>query len=173
MIDEIGEISGKASIQELFLTIYLLKTKSPSQTFQRWIEYRAYVDFVEYLTELDELPEEYASEVLNMEEISNWLSGSNNLPFSFKNKLEHLLYVLTQGTGDVIEELCNFYCEYKKKIAFGTEVGAAILTAKGVAEFLLTCKIDFFIGGIPITTFASLLIKSGVLDEYCKCKDRE
>lgn len=156
--------------EELVLTAGLIEATLPNQPLRRWLEYRAYVELVQYLVEKDALPSNYDIFKPEAKSLRDWIAGTGKLTKSFHDEIRKLLLELKEAGSDMIDDLCEFYCRFKGKLEFGNDAATVALSIKAVAEILTAYGADFlFAGGAPITTFASLLIKSGFLDEICKC----
>lgn len=72
--------------------------------------------------------------------------------------------------SDIIEELCEFYCAYKKKVALSADAAAVFMNVASIKAILLAYAGDFlYAGGVPITAFAALLLHAGLLEKVCEC----
>jgi hypothetical protein len=157
------------AIRQFYLVQELLE--GPANTpLQRWFEYQAYVELVGFLSARHSLPAGYELEQLDIASIRDWIVGGKGAGINFIEKMKELLRRL-KNTGDkALEEICEFYCDYKAKLDAGFTTASLILSAKGLAALLAQYKFDFlFFHGIPVTAFASVAIKFGVLDGICEC----
>jgi hypothetical protein len=156
-------------VKEFYLLQELLD--GPANTpLRRWFEYQAYVELVGLLSARDSLPAGYELDQLDIASIRDWIIGRKDAGFNFIEKMKELLRKL-KSTGDqTLKEICDFYCDYKAKLDAGFSTASLILSAKGLAALLAQYKFDFLLfHGIPVTAFASVAIKFGVLDGICDC----
>ena len=156
--------------QELILIADLLNSSKPNQPVWRWLEYQAYTGFTRYVIEKGELPEGFDLFTPNAESLREWIAGKRDLPKSLTNELHRLLLALQAGGSGIIDDLCQFYCEYKAKLSVGADAATLSMTITSIKAILMVYTGDLlFVGGIPIAAFVALLIKSGLLNKLCKC----
>lgn len=153
--------------RELFVAYELLGEVQPDTPLGRYLEYQAYVELVRLLSVNNALPDGFGLESLEMAKVRDWIMGRVDVMGGFKEKIRQLLLV----AGDkILNELCAFYCAYKKKLDAGFSAASLFLTANGVATLLAQYKLDILLfHGVPITALLSWLIMSGVLDDICEC----
>jgi hypothetical protein len=69
-----------------------------------------------------------------------------------------------------IDELCEFYCAYKKRLAHGADTVSLLMYVAEIKTLLLAYGGDLlYAGGVPITAFAALLLRWGLLEDICEC----
>jgi len=137
----------------------------------RWLEYQGYYGFTSYVIEKEGLPHNFDLFSPTTESIQEWIAGRVPLPKNLKNELRRLLLAMKASGSDVFDKLCRFYCAYKAQLdAAGTTVSVALTIAELKAILVSLTGDAFFFCGIPVTTFAVLVIKFGILDKLCDCK---
>ena len=158
--------------QNYLLIADLFYVSDANQPVSRWLEYQAYVGFMKYVVERGALPADFELYTPDFESVRKWISGGKmaSLPKQLKDELRRLLTKLKAAGSGIVDDLCRFYCDYKHKLVVGTDAINLTLTVAQVQAILVAYKYDFlFVGGVPVTAFAALLIHAGLLDEICDC----
>jgi len=156
--------------QELVLILALLSTSNKEQPVWRWLEYQAYNGFTSYVIAKNQLPANFELFKPSTESIREWIAGKGSLPKSFIAELKRLLVAMKGAGGDIFDDLCRFYCEYKAKLKIGAEAGSLLLTIAQIKALVVAYTGDaLFFGGIPITAFVALIINLKLLDGICDC----
>lgn len=159
--------------KEFYLIGEILGAKGTAGELQRWLEYQAYAELVRLVSATGTLPAEYEFENLDMKAVGDWIRSGKNLGFSFVERIRKLLLELQAAGSGVFGDICNFYCAYKNKLDGGFTATSMALGSAELATMLAHYKLDILVfHGIPVTAFASLAIKFGILDDICDCANR-
>lgn len=160
-------------VKEFVLVDELLDAKSADSPLQRWLEFQAYSELVKLAASEGALPDDHAFEQLDMSRVRDWIRGTRQLGFSFADRIKVLLLALKSSGSDLFDQICEFYCRYKNRLDAGFTGATMALGSAELASLLAQYKFDVLLfHGIPITSFASLAIKYGLLDDLCDCKTR-
>ncbi len=156
--------------QEFVLIADLLHNSTPEQPVWRWLEYQAYSGFTRYVVEKGELPQGFDLFAPDSNSVRAWIAGHVVLPKSFIKELGRLLLALQAAGSGIIDDLCRFYCAYKAALNFAADATTTALYVASIKAILIAYAGDvLFVGGVPMTAFAAILIRSRLLDKICKC----
>lgn len=145
----------------------------PNTPLARWLEYRAYQELVQILRSADELPPDYRVLTVDARSLRDWLISGRVLKRRFSDETLHLFTQLEAAGGNVFNNICRFYCEWKKTGELTTEAAQLILSVPVIAVAIAAAGWGFLLTyGLPIAALIALLLHSGVLDKVCKCAER-
>jgi len=157
------------SLWQFALNLELLD-RSANTPLQRWLEYQAYAELVGLLSVQGALPQGYEIDTLDTTSIRDWILGGPEAGFNFVEKMKQLLRKLKETGDRALDEICDFYCEYKTKIGALSSGATVLLSIKNVKLWIAQYKFDALLfHGVPVTTFASFAIQFGLLDDICEC----
>lgn len=123
----------------------------PDTPLSRWLEYRAYHELVQMLRSANELPANYAVLTLDARPLRDWLMKGKILKRRFSEEAQRLFAQLQAAGGSVINNICHFYCEWKKRGELAMEAANLALHVKAIAAIVATHAGFIFIGGMPLT----------------------
>ena len=165
------------SVDELAAQIALmgeiLASRGTPEPVRRWLQYQAYRGFIEYLRSRDEIPDAFGEVYMPGEkEVRDWIAGRGRLRKRLETELRRLLEAMQAAGSKVVEELCSFYCAYKKAMKVGGDAAAIMMNVAQIKAILVAYTRDMlYFGGVPITAFAALLLHSGLLEKICECPE--
>jgi hypothetical protein len=169
MSTDLNILDPARSLWQFALNLELIDP-SANTPLQRWLQFQAYAELVGLLSVQGRLPEGYELDTLDMASIKEWILGGQELGINFVEKMKQLLRKLKETGDRALEEICDFYCEYKAKMGAVASGATVLLNIKNVKIWVAQYKFDALLfHGVPVTTFASLAIQFGLLDGICEC----
>ena len=155
--------------EELALSISLLTPKY-EQPLDRYMLYQAYASLVSLVEYRGAMPENYQPFKAGIEEIKEWIKRGGNLGKRLLDEIRRLLKALQDAGSSVIDDLCSFWCTYKKALKTSNDALSLAAYTTQIKAILLAYGGDIlYAGGVPLTAFAAILLHSGVLEEFCEC----
>ena len=142
----------------------------PDTPLARWLEYRAYHELVHILRSANELPADYVVLDLDALALREWLLKGTILKRRFSEEALHLLTNLQAAGSGVIDNICRFYCAWKKAGLFAFGVAGLALQVHVIATIVAAHASFMFLGGLPLTAVIAFLLQQGVLDKWCDCQ---
>jgi hypothetical protein len=171
-MSDVITITPEQLAEQIALIGVLLNSSKPDQPVSRWLQYQAYTGFVQLAVERHEIPEPFELYEPDAKSVQDWIAGYRDLPKELAKELVRLLKEMKDAGSKLIEELCQFYCAYKKKLALGGDAATLAMNIAQIKAILLAYGGDaLYCGGIPITAFAALLLHMGLLDPICECEE--
>jgi len=170
MPNGVQQLDPIAIAQEFALAQELLG-ESPNEPVRRLLEYQAYVQLVGLLSAQDALPEEYGVGSLDLAMVRDWIRGMRSMPFTFADRMKKLVLQLKTSGSSASDNICKFYCAHKNSVEASFSLVSVGLGASQAAAFIKGYGLDVLLfHGVPVTTFAAVAIKFGLLDDICDCK---
>jgi hypothetical protein len=158
-------------VDEIALVGEVLAKTKPNQPAWRWLEYQAYMAFVSHAEAKHEIPEGYQVFKPDAKSVRDWIAGRNKkMAKDLGDELVRLLTAMADAGSDIIKRLCEAYCAAKKGIGVGFDAATVVLNGATIKAILLAYSGDLlYAGGVPVTAFAALLLRLGVLEKLCDC----
>jgi len=143
----------------------------PNTPLARWFEYSAYQELVRMLRSADELPANYIVLTLNARSLHDWLISGGVLGRRFSDETLHLFTQLQAAGSSVTNDICRFYCDWKKTGGLVTEAAQLILGLPAIALAIAAAG-GLLAYGLSFAALIAFLLHSGILDKACKCAER-
>ena len=148
----------------------VLAATKPSQPAWRWFEYLAYTALVQHAEAKGEIPEGFEVFRPDAASVREWIAGRGKLPKKISDELVRLLEAMAEAGSDIVQKLCEAYCAAKDGLALAGDAATLALNVASIKALLLAYGGDIlFLGGVPVTAFAALLLRLGVLESLCHC----
>jgi hypothetical protein len=170
MTDVLEPTDTNEAAEQIALIGVLLSSSTPNQPIWRWLEYQAYSGFVKQAADRYQIPDSFDLYIPDAKSVQDWIAGRKELQKKLADELVRLLRAMKAAGSSLVDELCEFYCAYKKKLALGGDAASLVMNVAAIKAILTAYAGDMlYVGGVPITAFAALLLHMGLLDSICEC----
>lgn len=148
----------------------VLAATKPSQPAWRWFEHQAYTALVQHAEAKGEIPEGFDVFTPDAASVREWIAGRGKLPKKLSDEMVRLLKAMAAAGSDIVKKLCDAYCAAKDEVALAGDAATLVLNVAAIKALLLAYGGDLlFLGGVPVTAFAALLLRLGALEALCQC----
>jgi hypothetical protein len=161
---DINQTAFEISLTSAVLNVW------PDTLISRWIEYRAYQELVQMIESAGELPN-FRPFTPTAKSLHDWLISGKGLKKRFSEETLRLLMQLQSAGGNVFNNICRFYCKWKKGVLRAAEMTRFLLSVPPIAAAIIASGGVLIYGG-SIAMLIGMLLNSGKLDKVCKCVER-
>jgi 2-polyprenyl-6-methoxyphenol hydroxylase-like FAD-dependent oxidoreductase len=170
MTNGVATIDVDVLAEEIALVGEVLSSAKPDQPAWRWFVYQAYTALVQQAEAKAEIPDGYEVFKPDAESVREWIGGRRKLAKELGDELVRLLKAMAAAGSDIVKRLCEAYCAAKEKVALAGDAATLALNVASIKAILVAYTGDLlYAGGLPVTAFAALLLRLGVLEQLCDC----
>lgn len=168
MATDLDTIPLDVLVEEIAAIGEVLAGTQPSQPTWRWFEYQAYTALVQHAEIKGEIPEGFEVFRPDAASVREWIAGRGKLAKEIRDELERLLKAMAEAGSSTVQQLCDAYCAAKSTKA--DEIVAFVLDIASIKALLLAYSGDLlYLGGVPVSAFAALMLRLGTLEALCHC----